>query len=171
MARSEGDREDLMEEATALVRRAELRAVGFAEPIVTGFRRDGGLSVYFGADPAYHLDPVGRLKRAYRDGRLFRTQGDTLAELMRERTATETVLRRRDLTGPECGAFVDEMRELLGRLCLQVDRGEATVLRQVPSEDPALISGLADALRRVSRLEESSAPHLAGLAPRFKGKR
>lgn len=98
MARAESDREDLFAEATAFVRRAELTVRGIGEPIVFGSKRDGAWSIYFGTDPVFHFDPGGRLKRAFAGGRLYRTQGDTLAELTREQTAGETILRRRDLT-------------------------------------------------------------------------
>ena len=97
MARQESDRDDLMGEATALVRRAEWKPLSGVEAVVTGFRRDGSMSLYFGADPVYHFDETGRLKRAFLAGRLYRTQGTTLAELTRRREKTETHLIRRDL--------------------------------------------------------------------------
>lgn len=161
MARTESDREDLIAEATALVRRAEIATAGFAGPVVVGFRRDGGLSVYFGADPAYHFDPDGRLKRAYRNGLLYRTQGETLAELNRERTPAETVLRRRDLSGEELRAFLDDMADRLSALLAAIEDGRAAVVRQVPDGDETFVADVADRLRRAD----------AGLAPRFKGKR
>jgi hypothetical protein len=85
MARTEADREDLMAEAVALVRRVELALPGQDEPLVCGFRRDGSFSVYVGQDPVFHFDSRLRLRRAYRGGKLYRTQGDTLAELTRVR--------------------------------------------------------------------------------------
>jgi hypothetical protein len=110
MARQESDREDLMREATALVRRVELDVPGEPEPVVCGFHADGRLSVYFGSDPVYHFDPEGRLRRAFVDGHLFRTQGTTLACLTRVRTHAVTELRRRDLNPEELAAFFREMR-------------------------------------------------------------
>ena len=70
MARDESDREDLLREATALVERIELAPADAAddEHIVAGFRRDGALSIYFGADPVYHFNSAGELRRAYCDG-------------------------------------------------------------------------------------------------------
>ncbi|HEX6986957.1 MAG TPA: hypothetical protein VF170_16385, partial [Planctomycetaceae bacterium] len=158
MARHEADREDLLAEATALVRRAELALPGSPEPVVAGFRRDGGLSVYFGGDPAYHFDPAGRLKRAYRGGRLYRTQGETLAELTRDRTATETALLRRDLTPEETESFLTEMSVRLALLGAAVERGEARVGRRVPDGDGAFLADLGGFLARTGRL-----------APRYKG--
>ena len=165
MARRESDREDLIAEATALVRRAEL-SVGYPEPVAAGFRRDGGLSVYFGPDLAYHLDPDGRLKRAYRDGRLYRTQGDTLAELIRERTETQTILRRRDLSSEDRDAFLAELTGRFGGVLSEIDEGRASVLRAVPAGDATFLVDLAAALRDVVGSDLSDR-----LAPRFKGKR
>src|SRR5690606_13058939 len=96
---------------------------GRTEPIVAGFRRDVSLSVYIGADPGFHFDPEGRLKRAYVDGKLYRTQGDTLAELTRERTETETILRRRDLDAVELSRIFVLMRARLIDPVLAIDAG------------------------------------------------
>ena len=166
MARREEDREDLMAEATALVRRTEVVGPGYDEPVVIGFRRDGGLSLYFGADPAYHLDPEGRLKRAYRGGLLYRTQGETLAELTRERTEAETILRRRDLPPDELGPFLAEMAGRLTTLLVQQDRGDLAVARQVPEHDEAFWPEFEAAVRRMMGRTGTDR-----LAPRFKGKR
>lgn len=168
MTRHEADREDLFAEATALVRRAELACPGLAEPVVAGFRRDGGLSLYLGGEPAFHFDPQGRLKRAYRGGRLYRTQGETLAELTRERTPAVTLLSRRDLPPAECEAFVVEMCDLLKRVAGQIDRGEATVVRQSPAEDEGLLGQIASALHGPAEIGVQSA---TSLAPGYKGKR
>ena len=85
MARHETDRENLMLEATALIRRAEWSIPSHSDPIVAGFKRSGGWSLYFGSDPVYQFDADGRLRRAFVDGQIWRTQGTTLAGLRRER--------------------------------------------------------------------------------------
>lgn len=167
MARQETDPEDLFSESTALVRRAELAGRGLAEPVVVGFRRDGGLSVYFGPDPAYHFDPAGRLKRAYRGGRLYRTQGETLAELTRERTPKETALRRRDLRPEECEAFLAEMVGRVTSLGARRGRGEVRVTRQFPEADATFWTDFDAAAARMKSHEGG----VLLLAPRFKGKR
>ncbi|MDA1017654.1 MAG: hypothetical protein O3A00_24745 [Planctomycetota bacterium] len=105
MAKSESDREDLMREATALVERIEFRISDEAQPIVAGFRRDGRFSIYFDADLVYHFDEQHRLRRAFVDGDLYRTQGTTLARLRRERTQSQTVLRSHDLSADELADF------------------------------------------------------------------
>jgi hypothetical protein len=131
MARTESDREDLIREATALKQRVEWDVPGESEPVVTGFKRDGSLSVYFGQDPVYQFNPAGQLRRAYVDDFLYRTQGDTLARLHRERTADETTLVRQDLTEDTLAEFVTTMRSRLTRLTNCIDDQSGTILRQV----------------------------------------
>ncbi len=132
MARSEAEREDIFAEATALRRRAEFRVPGFDRTVVAGFRDPGGCSIFFGQDPCYHFDAEGRLRRAFADGRLFRTQGATLAELTRVRTATATELHRRDLDPSELTRFLRRMRDELAELHATLKSGTIEVLRQVP---------------------------------------
>ena len=96
MARIESDREDLIREATALQQRVEWAVPGEPEPVVTGFKRDGSLSVYFGQDPVYQFNPTGQLRRAYVEDFLFRTQGDTLARPPRPGRRGTRRIRDRD---------------------------------------------------------------------------
>ena len=107
MALHETHREDLFAEATALVRRIELRVPGEPHPVVAGCRASGAWSVYFGPDPCYHFDEQGRLRRAFVDDRLYRTQGNTLAQLSRKRHADNVELSRIDLSAADF-ASVDE---------------------------------------------------------------
>jgi hypothetical protein len=135
MSRQEADREDLFAEIRALSPRVEFE-VSPDGPIVTaGFRAaTGGWSVYFGADPTYHFDSSGGLRRAYAKGLLYRTQGATLARLDRQRTSEEVQLLRSDLTEAELAEFIDEMRNRLKAFCESIRLGEARVLRQEPPE-------------------------------------
>lgn len=136
--RHETDREDIMREATALHRRASFRLAklgrdeverrdgaeeycfphgrfsdSFGGPVVAGFRRTGAMAIYFDQDPVYQFDVQGRLRRSYRDGLLYRTQGITLAELTRTRTKQQTTLLRRDLELDELKQFQREMADFL----------------------------------------------------------
>ena len=86
MARVEADHEDLLKEAVALVRRMEFQPIGGVEAVIVGFRESGWLSIYIGADRMYQFDELGRLRRAYIDGLLYRTQGTALAQLRRQLT-------------------------------------------------------------------------------------
>ncbi len=135
MARVESDREDLIREATALKQRVEWDVPSESEPVVTGFKRDGSLSVYFGQDPVYQFNPVGQLRRAYVGNFLYRTQGDTLARLHRERTADETTLIRHDLAAEALAEFVTAMQIRLSHLRESITDQIATILRQVIESD------------------------------------
>jgi hypothetical protein len=160
MARHEADKEDLIAEASALVdrfefvNRAETAAdtdkgqepgdAASVEPsdteasafenqshVVAGFRRDASFSIYFGQNPFYQFTPQHRLRRAWEDGYLFRSQGHTLARLDRQRGPTGTVLQRTDLTAAELEGFFDRMRNHLDRFIRCIDTGELTLQRAV----------------------------------------
>ncbi len=105
MARHEANREDLFSEAAGLVRKVE-GSINDLAVILAGFRTDGVLTVYFGADPMFQFDELGRLRRAYLDGYLYRAQGNTLARLTRSRSNSETTLQRSDLTAAELVDFL-----------------------------------------------------------------
>jgi hypothetical protein len=135
MARREADREDLMAEATALRQRVELALEGHAQTIVAGVRENGNWSLYFGADPVYHYDGTGRLRRAFVAGDLYRSLGNTLARLKRTRTDQAVELDRRDLDAAELESFLSEMSQLLAELKTALESGSAKILRQVPESD------------------------------------
>ncbi|MCY2962899.1 MAG: hypothetical protein NT069_04475 [Planctomycetota bacterium] len=138
MARQEQDREDLIAEATALRTRVEFQLPHPSEPVVVGQRSNGCLSVYFGADPVYHFDENGGLRRAFAAGVLYRSEQETLSRLIRHRPDQQTSeLLRSDLTVIECEEFLHIAHERLDELCGAIDAGKAVVLRQVsPEEDP-----------------------------------
>jgi hypothetical protein len=165
MARHESDREDLFAEATALIRRAELTIDDHAVRIVLGSKADGAWSIYFGGDPVYHFDRQGRLKRAFANGKLFRTQGDTLAELTRERSDDATVLRRRDLQSRDCDHFFTALQMRLTPLLAAFETGTVRVLRSQPA-DFDVIQEMAALLKATLDADLSNF-----LAPRFRGKR
>jgi hypothetical protein len=143
MSRFESDREDLIRDATALRERCELAVVQEPDAVVVGFHRDGRMSIYFGADPVYQFDAEGRLRRAFVEGLLYRSQGTTLSRLERVRQETVTQLARDDLDDPACEAFLDSMRGRLESLFEEVESGRAHVLRQVPVD--------ADVLGRIAK--------------------
>jgi hypothetical protein len=144
MARNESNREDLLREATALVERIELVpkpaesadstiAVG-DEPIVAGFRADGALSIFFGADPVYQFNAAGELRRAYRDGLLFKAVNCRLVSLRRERNEQEVQLVRHDLSDAEQEAFVTAMSRRLRELSTLIHSNGLQVTGQISEE-------------------------------------
>ncbi|MGQ0634829.1 MAG: hypothetical protein ACT4QC_09480 [Planctomycetaceae bacterium] len=133
MARREAAREDLMREATAYAHRAEISFTGEPCPFFVGIREDGGFALYFGEDPVYHFDAQGRLRRAFVEGALFKSRGDTLARLERQRTASAVTLARHDLNQHELQQFLDSMQARLARLREAINRREIEILRQAPA--------------------------------------
>jgi hypothetical protein len=157
MSRTESDREDLLREATALVERIELTASDDAlgmTTIVAGFRKDGALSLFFDADPVYQFNAAGELRRAFCDGRLYKADRTRLVSLDRHRTATEVQLLRQELTADEKQAFLANMQRKLHALTMLLERGDYTVIGQVPPT--------ADVLPRVQAwLTQHTAPRIA----------
>jgi hypothetical protein len=161
MARQESDREDLFGEAAALVERAELNVPGMAEPVTAGRRKAGGWSIYFGGDPCFHFDAEGRLRRAFAQGRLYRTQGRTLAELERVRAPDVTELRRRDLTPAELAEFLGAARHRLADLHAAIQQHDTRVQRVFPHGAP-VTAGLGQALQRILNPVLRLAPPIKG---------
>ena len=162
MARMESDREDLMAEAVAMPRRVEVTILGEQSPIVTGFRANGWLSIYLGPERMYQFDECGRLRRAFVNGLLFRTQGATLAQLHRQRTDTETILLRRDLSHSELAEFRLAMLGHVAAFHTRLTQREVVIVRQVPLEDDSLLNDLAAALDRALNASEFLAPPIPG---------
>ena len=146
MARVETDRDDLLREAVALVRRMELRAMPGDPVIVVGFRPTGWLSIYFDADPMYQFDELGRLRRAYIDGLLYRSEGSVLAQLERQRSQSETTLVRRDLCGESLVEFQQQAHAKIRWLQELLRNGDVTISRRVPSDDLSLTSDVLEFL-------------------------
>ena len=157
--RHESDREDIMREATAMRRRASFTVAGLPGPIVAGFRSNDFFSVFFDQNPVYQFDNVGRLRRAYRDGLLFRTQGTTLAQLNRVRTPERTELQRTDLTPEQLPEFLAEMHAFLNRFQIALAEDSAQLHEQVPI-DTDLVPDVMIALRTIAEQTEPLAPAL-----------
>lgn len=135
MARQESDREDLLREATALAERIELApAAGDGEHVVVGFRRDSAASIYFGADPAYHFNAAGELRRAYCDGLLIKAEHGRLVSLERVRQENEVQLLRREMPVEAQQKFLAEMADRLRMLVQQCREQKLISVGQVPAE-------------------------------------
>ena len=142
MARNESNREDLLREATALVERIELvpkpadspasTIAAVDEPIVAGFRADGALSIFFGADAVYQFNVAGELRRAYRDGLLFKAVNHRLVSLRRERNEHEVQLVRHDLSDAEQKELLTAMSSRLRELSTLIHSNGLQVTGQVP---------------------------------------
>ena len=157
MAQLEEDREDLMREAVALPDRVELSVDGFESLITIGFRSNSAMSIFIGQDPVYQFDPEGRLRRAFVDGLLYRSQHTTLAMLKRERTETQTLLLRTDLADDALLKFRETMRRSLELLEQKLESTAFRVVRSVP-ESVSHIARIQTALASVLRAESWLSP-------------
>jgi hypothetical protein len=134
MARSEQHREDVLQEATALVERVELWMPDHSHPIIAGFRRDGSASFFVGEDPVLQFNARGELRRAYDQGRLLKASAGHLVSMRRERDAEQVTLLSHELTTEETAAFCSRMLPLLIALRDSLRNGTARIARQVPAE-------------------------------------
>lgn len=148
-----------MREATALVPRGEFAVPGEPETVIAGYRRDGSLSVYFGADPCLHFDPQLRLRRAFRDGDLYRTQGQTLARLQRRRSAGAVELVRHDLSASELTEFLESAAARLRGFRDALHSGTS---RRIVPADADIASRLTDSLSHLLDQPLALAPHVRG---------
>jgi hypothetical protein len=132
MSRQESDREDLIREAVAFTERMELRIESLGDVVTAGFRPDGSLSLYFGQNPVYGFDPLGRLRRAWEDGFLYRSEPPTLARLQRVRTVQRTILQQTHLDSAALSEFHGRMLDGVQLLSAALKEQTSTVLRAVP---------------------------------------
>ena len=146
MAQHEDDREDLMREAVALPDRVELSVNGLESLITIGFRSNSAMSIFIGQDPVYQFDPECRLRRAFVDGLLYRSQHTTLAMLKRERTDTQTLLLRTDIADDALQSFRGTMLFSLQILEQKLNSADFTIRRSVP-----------DAISHITRIQSTLA--------------
>lgn len=138
MARHEEVRADLLAEITGLVPRLEFQVPGEDEPVVVGRKGNGHWSFYFGQDMACHFNIDGQLRRAFLAGVLYRSQGQTLAQLIRERTQTTSSLVRTDLSDSQSAEIVGRLHGHLRNFADAIHAGTTVTLRAVAeSDDPA----------------------------------
>ncbi|MFO0944514.1 MAG: hypothetical protein U1D30_01000 [Planctomycetota bacterium] len=116
MAKNEADREDLFREASGLYRRVELTVLD--EIVVAGFRRHGGLTIYFGQDFMLGFNAAGELRRALLHARLYRAEkGRELTELQRQRdTEGNPILLARTMIDDDVEGFKRIVAEQLSIL-------------------------------------------------------
>lgn len=139
MAHEEQPREDLLAEARNLVERVSLR---FSSPhlteeeseIAAGFRRDGGLAIFFGQQRVYQFTSAGELRRAYIDGLLYKAAAGKLVSMRRERTPDAVHLVSVPLADEAAHAFLEKMHEYLLQLAGVLQRHEYNLIGQVPPD-------------------------------------
>ena len=165
MARLERDREDLMREATALVRRFELQLPsrspsGQPQTWIVGFRRGGEASVFVGADPVFQFNAAGELRRGFWNGRLVKAERGRLVQLERRRAAAATQLVRHLLPDMQAAEFLQLADETRNLLLQALSSGDLVVVNQVP-DDLDVVHQLADWLNSLPRpLKIAVAPNV-----------
>jgi hypothetical protein len=167
VARREEEREDLLREATALVERAEFRTGDGepidSEPIVGGFRRDGSVSLFFGADPVYQFTAANELRRAYRHGFLIKAERGNLVRLERHRTESAVELLRHEMSAEESKSFLTELVDRLNSLREEICSGNYQLIGRVPEE--------CDVMTRImSWLRTLQLPPAIATSPRLRAK-
>ncbi|HWA97119.1 MAG TPA: hypothetical protein VG713_01440 [Pirellulales bacterium] len=145
MALRPSDREDLLAEAVALVKRIELRLPS-GETVVVGFRRGGELSIYFGADPVFQFDGQQRLRRAFVGGQLLKAQGGRLVQVERTREHGRLVLVSQPLSAAQSAPLLASAADRLGQLRAHLSHGQPTIMGQVPPTGD-LLAEIVDWLR------------------------
>jgi len=113
------------------------RGAADSEHIVIGFRDSACGSVYFGQDEAYHFNAAGELRRAYRDGRLYKAERGRMVSLTRQRGPTQTVLLRATLAAADEASFLARLRDQMSRLQSVLAAGRYRVIGCVNDARPS----------------------------------
>jgi len=155
--------DDLMSEAVSLVPRMEFHCDPWTQPVLLGLNSLNWLFVYIGTDPMYRFDEHGRLRRAFVDGQLLRTTGETLAVMDRQSTSrlpdpqkTESALLRRDMPPEALLQFQQRVRTELQALANGLPHSRMT--RQHPTEYPEIRNVFGMTLDRVLAAPQFLAP-------------
>ncbi len=152
MARDQQDREDLIAEATGLVTRMEFTVPSFDGPIVIGWKRNRAFSIYLDQDPVYQFDAIFRLRRAYVKTRLYRSQGETIAELTRHQTPNQTILARIDLDLLSCAEFLQTMTSTLRSILQDISQNRFAMVAWISADNLSpdqILNSLTLALRAI----------------------
>ena len=134
MTEHEGQREDLIGTATALVQRVELAIDGFPDLLVVGFRSDGAASLFVGEDPVYQFNAKGELRRAFRAGKLVKAELGRLVELTRQRADNRVDMVSQELTDQQHQQLLSQLRQTLDRLQGALQQKQYRVTGQVPAD-------------------------------------
>lgn len=162
MARNESDRGDLWSEAVALTDCVEFVIAGDPTPLLAGYRPNGWCSIYWGQDVMLQFTPESGLRRAYRLGELFRTQGTTLARLVRHRTEQESILLRHDLTPSELAEFRQWVQEKIQSLHTALTSSQTVVSREARTQSDSVLARLEESLAAILASRQFLAPPIAG---------
>ena len=134
MTQHEGQAEDLIRTATALVQRVELAIDGFPDLLVVGFRSNGAASFFIGEDPVYQFNAAGELRRAFQAGKLVKAVSRRLVELTRKRGDNRVDMVSRELTEEQQQQLLSQLWKTLDQLRQALLEKQYRVTRQVPAD-------------------------------------
>ncbi|WP_437185748.1 hypothetical protein SH668x_002864 [Planctomicrobium sp. SH668] len=157
MARNELPREDLFAEISSYQSRWEFQLPMQSRCLVAGIRDDGRIALFLNDDPVFYFNGDNQLLRAFAGGALYRTQGNTLARMIRNRTETVTELLRRDLDAPELNSFMQSVSAEIQSVQDQLNSGASELLRSSLPEQSSS-SKLIDRLKRITETPIVLAP-------------
>ena len=129
-------REDLIQDAIAMVDRAEYQFPWFGNQLmVIGFRANGALSIFCGEDEVYHLNSRRELRRAYVNNELLKAESGKLVALRRMRTESETALVRRRLEPGEQAEVLHQLEQRLTQIDASFASDDYALQREVAASD------------------------------------
>lgn len=121
MALRQQDREDLLQSGRAMPRRAEIEINGIT--LLVGFRGDGQVSLYCGADPVFQFNRQSQLRRVFFGGRRIAAEDGRLHELQQDRRGGKVRFGRRVIDEALSEAVRAALKRWLSDLRQAVDRG------------------------------------------------
>jgi hypothetical protein len=133
------DREDLLRDARALVPRVQIQAAlgGRRVSLFAGFRGEA-LSLYYNADPVFHFNAEGELRRAFLDGRLVKAEAGRLVAMERVFAPTAVELHAVEVSDADQGSLLADLAVRLAELREVLAAGDYTLEGQVPADGDAV---------------------------------
>ncbi len=119
MALEEHDREDLVRDGTAMAWRGECEIDGTL--VTVGFRAQGQLSLYWGAEFVLQFNQVGQLRRAYWNNQKLAAENGRLAVVHSPQRGAQVKLVRELLTEVAHAEFIQHAGQVLRVLRQSVD--------------------------------------------------
>lgn len=161
MAKQEVPKEDLMLQATALVRRIEFRTSADQPLVVVGFRRDGSASFYFGEHPVYQFNTGNELRRVHLASGMLKAENHRLVRLEKIRAASEVQLIRHVLEPDAQRSLIAELQRRLHEISCSATQQTCEVTRQVPKQDDILQS-VQTWIAELGEIRIAATPNVAG---------
>jgi len=158
MAIEEHDREDLLRDGTAMSLRGEIVIDDLT--IVVGFRAQGQVSLYCGADPVFQFNAQQQLRRVYLDGKRYAADNGVLLQLHRPSQGGRVMFQRQAVAPEQSERIQNELACWIDRLQQTVVSSPAawrTSTESPPSQgnaedaDLAFIKRFAQWLKALSR--------------------